>query len=197
MQYVGHLDLQRSWERAFRRSGLPLEYSQGFHPQPKLSLACALPVGFTSECELLDARIGQDLPLGEVQQVITAALPPGLHVIEVTKVDEHSPALQTQVVSAIYLVTFLDDIPDLLERTQKIEDAVALPRIRHDKSYDLRPLIETMTPVLLDSEAQVGLRVQMATRDGATGRPEELLDEMGIRFADTHVHREQLILTAS
>jgi radical SAM-linked protein len=63
MQYVGHLDLHKSWERTFRRSGLPLEYSQGFHPQPHLNLACALPVGFTSQCELLDAWLEQELPL--------------------------------------------------------------------------------------------------------------------------------------
>jgi radical SAM-linked protein len=44
MRYTGHLDLHRAWERTFRRARLPLAYSQGFHPQPRLNLACALPL---------------------------------------------------------------------------------------------------------------------------------------------------------
>ena len=68
MQYVGHLDLHRSWERTFRRSGLPLAYSQGFHPQPRLNLACALPRGFTSQCEIFDAWLEQDVPIDRDQR---------------------------------------------------------------------------------------------------------------------------------
>ncbi len=48
MRYTGHLDLHTTWERTLRRARLPLAYSQGFHPQPKIQLASALPLGFTS-----------------------------------------------------------------------------------------------------------------------------------------------------
>lgn len=195
MQYVGHLDLHRSWERTFRRAGLPLAYSKGFHPQPRLNLACALSVGFTSQCELLDAWLEQAVPLAQVQQAISTALPPGIACIAVVSVDEHAPALQTQVASAIYLVTFLDEIPDLNNRLDMLKAAEHLPRIRHEKPYDLRPLIETITLVPKNNRMPIGLRIQLATRQGATGRPEELLDELGIKFEDTRVHREKIILT--
>src|SRR4030042_5774010 len=120
MRYTGHLDLFRSWERTFRRSGLPLAYSLGFHPQPRLNLACALPLGFTSECEILDAWLECTLPLSEIQPALEPVLPPGLTILEMDFVDDHAPALQTQVISAVYMITFLDDIPVLDERIARI-----------------------------------------------------------------------------
>ncbi len=196
MQYVGHLDLHRSWERTFRRAGLPLAYSQGFHPQPHLNLACALPVGFTSQCELLDAWLEQDFPLSQVEQAISAALPPGLELISLEIVDDHMPALQTQVTSAVYTITFLEDIPDLADRLDRVIFAEHLPRVRRDKAYDLRPLIESISAVTDPGGQHAAICVQMAAREGATGRPEELLDELGIAFETTRVHREKLLLFA-
>jgi radical SAM-linked protein len=194
MQYVGHLDLHRSWERTFRRSGLPLAYSQGFHPQPRLNLACALPLGFSSQCELLDAWLEREIPVAEVREAISGALPPGLEIHSTEIIDLHAPVLQTQVTSAVYLITFLDDVPDLEARLQKVIHCEHLPRQRRNKSYDLRPLIEAVTPVAKNAEGKDELRVQLAAREAATGRPEELLDELGIKFETTRIHREKLIL---
>jgi radical SAM-linked protein len=195
MQYVGHLDLHKSWERTFRRSGLPLEYSQGFHPQPHLNLACALPVGFTSQCELLDAWLEQELPHPDILDAIQVALPPGLEILRLEQIELQAPALQTQVLSAVYVISFLDGIPDLNDRLERMISAEHLPRVRRNKPYDLRPLIEDAILESQDNAGRVILRVQLAARDGATGRPEELLAEMGIKFQDTHVHREILKLS--
>jgi radical SAM-linked protein len=194
MQYVGHLDLHRSWERTFRRSGLPLEYSQGFHPQPHLNLACALPVGFTSQCEILDAWLDQEQLLPEMRSVIRQSLPPGLIIQNMENIDLHAPALQTQVQSAVYVICFLDDIPDLTEKLTRVISAEHLPRLRRNKPYDLRPLIEAAVIIPENEGGKHQLRVQLSARDSATGRPEELLAEMNVCFQDTHVHRENLIL---
>ena len=194
MQYVGHLDLHRAWERTFRRSGLSLAYSQGFHPQPRLNLACALPLGFTSQCEILDAWLEQDIPIAEIQESISIALPPGLEILDMENIDSHVPALQTQVTSAVYLITFLDEVSDLEDRLHRVITAEHLLRSRRNKSYDLRPLIEDIGLLYKDNEEKSVLRVQLAARDAATGRPEELLDELGIKFENTRVHRKKLIL---
>jgi radical SAM-linked protein len=194
MQYVGHLDLHRSWERTFRRSGLSLAYSQGFHPQPRLNLACALPLGFTSQCEILDAWLEQDIPIAEIQESISIALPPGLEILDMENIDLHVPTLQTQVTSAVYLITFLDEVSDLEDRLHRVITAEHLLRSRRNKSYDLRPLIEDIGLLYKDNEEKSVLRVQLAARDAATGRPEELLDELGIKFENTRVHRKKLLL---
>ncbi len=195
MRYVGHLDLHRSWERAFRRSGLPLAYSQGFHPQPRLNLACALPLGFTSQCELLDAWLEQDFPLELIQQCLSAALPPGLDIHQVETIDLQSPALQTQVIAAVYLITLLDQVSEPENLVKTILNSEHLPRQRRNKSYDLRPLIEHLSIVPAKDGVNIAFRVQLAAREAATGRPEELLDQMGIKFEATRIHRENLILT--
>jgi radical SAM-linked protein len=194
MQYVGHLDLHRSWERTFRRSGLPLAYSQGFHPQPRLNLACALPLGFTSQCEILDAWLEQDIPIAQIKEAVSAALPPGLEIHDLEIIDLSAPALQTQVTSAVYVITFLDEIPDLNVRLQRITSSAHLLRLRRNKPYDLRPLIEDVSLLSQNDGAKYGLRIQLAAREAATGRPEELLEELDVKFEATHVHRVQLIL---
>jgi radical SAM-linked protein len=194
MRYVGHLDLFRSWERTFRRSGLPIAYSQGFHPQPRMNLACALPLGFTSQCELLDAWLEQELPPQHIQESLSQAVPPGLLVKEIERIDLSAPSLQSQVVSAVYAITLLDSVPDIAARLSRVTSAEQLPRLRRNKPYDLRPLMENLSLDLNKESGKQILQVQLAAREAATGRPEELLDELGIEFSSTHVHREKLVL---
>jgi radical SAM-linked protein len=193
MRYVGHLDLHRSWERTFRRAGLPLSYSQGFHPQPRLNLACALPVGFTSQCEVLEAWLDETSPLPELQAALQNALPPGLEIHTIEVVENTVPAIQTRVVSAIYMITFLDNIRDLDERLSRIISADHLPRERRGKPYDLRPLIESVNELPQGEDGKSRLQLQISAREGATGRPEEFLAEMGINHEATRVHRQGLI----
>ena len=100
MRYTGHLDLHRAWERTFRRAHLPLAYSQGFHPQPRLNLACALPLGLTSQCELLDAWLETPQPVDQVFTALVKAAPPGIQITHIEEITERLPALQTQVTSA-------------------------------------------------------------------------------------------------
>ena len=93
LRYIGHLDLHRLLERAMRRADLPLSYSQGFHPQPKISLAAALPLGFSSRAEVLDARLNEELPTEEIFTRLKDNLPPDIKVTDVQSVDERLPAL--------------------------------------------------------------------------------------------------------
>jgi len=197
MRYIGHLDLFRSWERTFRRSGLPLAYSQGFHPQPRLNLACALPLGFTSDCELIDAWLEDVFLPSEILHRLEPALPPGLSILSVDLVDASLPALQTQVRSAVYVITCLDAVPDLEERVDRLLSAQHLPRQRRGKPYDLRDLVEWLEVLPPNEAGNARLCVQLAAREGATGRPEELLAEMQIMPEDARVHREKLLINSN
>jgi radical SAM-linked protein len=192
MRYTGHLDLHRAWERTFRRAGLPLAYSQGFHPQPKLNLACALPLGFTSECELIDAWLDAILSLDEVHTALAEALPPGIRILSLEEIDLKAPALQTQVRSAEYWVTLLDPLPNLDARLARIVSAASLLRQRRGKSYDLRPLIESIRRLPDSTDGLTRLEMRLAARESATGRPEEVLAELGVAIESARVHRVQL-----
>jgi radical SAM-linked protein len=195
LRYVGHLDLHRLWERAARRAKLPLAYSQGFHPQPKMNMAAALPLGFSSRCEILDMKLEHDVPLDDLAARLNATLPAGIHVVSVEEVDEGAPALQTQVEAAEYeaALTESTSASELERRIASVMEAKSLPRERRGKSYDLRPLIHELKVV---QAAPLKLFMRLSAREGATGRPEEVLDALGIEFEGTRVERIRLLFSS-
>ncbi|MEJ5198307.1 MAG: TIGR03936 family radical SAM-associated protein, partial [Anaerolineae bacterium] len=104
VKYVGHLDMARAWERALRRARLPLAYSQGFNPQARLHFAAALPVGFTSEAELVDVFLNEELDPADFLARLGPALPAGIRPIAAQPVPRAWPALQAVVCGARYRV---------------------------------------------------------------------------------------------
>ena len=191
MRFTGHLDLHRTWERTFRRTGLPLAYTSGFNPQPRLQLACALPLGFTSQCELLDAWLEASLSLIEIEQALLDAQPPGILLHQVDEVDPHEPSLPSQVDSVVYTVRLRQSASDLRSRIDSLLQSAILPRERRGKPYDLRPLIEALE-VSPDDPALIQMR--LAAREAATGRPEEVLAALDLGEATARIHRTSLIL---
>ena len=196
MRFTGHLDLHRTWERTFRRAKLPLAYSQGFHPQPRINLAAALPLGFTSQAEIADFWLETDLTLPFILSALIKTLPPGLLLDHIEEIDPKAPSLQTQVRSSEYIITLLEPIPELDERIAKFMNSSNLPRERRGKKYDLRPLVEELDRLPDDECNQVRLHMRLSTQPGKTGRPEEVLDVLAIPFTNTLIQRIKLIFLA-
>lgn len=207
LKYIGNLDLHNLWERGARRAGLPLAYTQGFHPQPKINLASPLPLGFSSRCEVVDLRLNEDVDIHALPPRLQAAMPSGIGILKAESVDENLPALQTQIVSAEYEVTLTEAVDGSDPSTElraslkrKMDELLAgesLPRERRGKIYDLRPLIEKLAltpPPLPEGEGQ-GVRVvmQLSAREGATGRPDEVLAALGISPDQARIERSGLI----
>lgn len=207
LRYTGHLDLHKLWERAARRAELPLAYSQGFHPQPKMNLAAALPLGFSSRCEVLDMRLEHDIPIEDLPTRLNQTLPSGIQVVGVEQVDERAPALQTQVLSSEYEASLTEAVDEtgLQQKVDSVIESKAIPRERRGKMYDLRPLIEDLRIIESDDSpsrqehtpagrpALQKIIMRLAAREGATGRPEEVLDVLGIAFEGTRIERTRLI----
>jgi len=196
LRYIGHLDLHRMWERTCRRARIPLKYSQGFHPQPRISLGCALPLGFIGKAELIDIKLEEDMDPEIVKNKLQNATPPGLEISSIESIDPSLPALQTQVESAEYLVEFLDPIDHELihERLDSIIEAESIIRERKGKTYDLRPLILSMELEMTGMNDRA-ISMKLMAAPGATGRPEEVLKVMGIRPEDTRITRTALFLS--
>lgn len=191
LRYIGHLDLHRLWERATRRADITLAYSQGFHPQPKIQLASALPLGFSSRCEVADLWVESAIS-DDFQSRLQAALPAGLALQHIETVDERGPALQTQVIAAEFEVVLLDEVDTdaLSQRLSAVIEADSLPRERRGKPYDLRPLIESLT---FSTAPTPSLYMRLTAREGATGRPEEVLAALEIPMESTRIERTKLI----
>jgi len=202
MQYTGHLDLHRAWERTIRRAGLPLSYSHGlplsyshgYNPRPKINLASALPLGFTSDYELVDIWLESKNPVMEIVEAIDRATPPGLEITKAEEIDLTSPQLQKLVISSKYTITIRESFPDLPTRVQALLGAYSIPRNRRGKDYDLRTLIEDAHLLNPDSTGYQRISLTLTTQDNATGRPDEVLAAMDIPLNTTDIKRTYLIL---
>jgi radical SAM-linked protein len=192
MRFTSHLDLHRTWERTFRRAGLPLTYSQGFNPRPRLNLASALPLGFTSSGEVLDAWLDKRIPLGDIQSALARALPPGLDLRKLNEVDLRKPSLQSEVESAEFEITLLQSAPDLERKVEKLLEKEHEMRERRGKEYDLRPLILALHTLPDNGNGCQKLYTRLVAREGATGRPEEIVAALGLSPEDALVHRTRL-----
>lgn len=193
LKFTGNLDMQKVWERSFRRADLPLAYSQGFHPQAKIHQACPLPLGFTSQGELLDFWLESDLPLVEIAERLEKALQPGITIHDMRIVPAEEKPLQTRVVSTEYEI-FIDpehQPDDLPQRIKSLLSQTECIRERRGKNYDLLPLIESLK---VDENDGCKLEMRLAAKPSATGRPEEVLDALGIDLKDTSTNRKGVIL---
>ncbi|MFC1879041.1 TIGR03936 family radical SAM-associated protein [Chloroflexota bacterium] len=196
MRYTGHLDLFRAWERAFRRARLPLAYSQGFNPRPRMTLASALPLGFTSQAEVLDARLEENLPIEAIHSALSPKLPPGIALSEIQEVELKAPSLQSELQAAEFLITFLEPLPQLESRLAQVLNTEQILRVRRKKEYDLRPLILALEILSNQPDGLQRLFARLSAQAGATGRPEEVIDALGASAETCRVHRTRLIFQA-
>lgn len=185
MKYIGHLDIAKTWERILRRAQIALSYSQGFVARPRMQLASPLPLGVTSECEILDVLLDEPVPLEGLAEHLMAVSPPGLPIYSIREVPLKAPALQTLTESAVYQVTIERIEPAALRA--KAAALMAQPHIlrkRRDKTYDLRPLL---LDIQVDDAGR--LILELASTPHGTGRPDEVIDALGLSDADFAIHR--------
>lgn len=184
-RYVAHLDLMRTWERAIRRARLPLTYSQGFTPHPKLQLAAPLPVGTAAEREYIDVWLDEELAASEVAERLGAQLPGGLGIVEVRQVDDRSPSLQADSMAARYEVRYTLGEVDLAAARDAIDQFMALETLpwveergERTRSFDLRPAVLDLA--LREEEGQVVLAMRLSLRDGGSARPSSVASALGL-----------------
>jgi radical SAM-linked protein len=197
LRYVGNLDMILVWERTIRRANLPVAFSQGFNPRPRFHMAAALPLGFTSNCEILDLWLNEDILNEALRECLQPACPPGLEISSIQQVLLSLPAIQTQVVSAEYQA-LLREVPDgfvLDHEVNKLLASPDLPRERRKKPYDLRPLIITLSAEPYQMGDFPVLKMHLSAREGATGRPEEVLAALGVDPTTARVERTSLLMT--
>ena len=102
MAFLSHLDLMRLLERALRRSGLPISFTGGFHPLPRVQIALALPLGAEADGEWMDMEFTEALDPLQLQQGLQPLLPPGITLLTVAEVPVSSPSLSQEIRAAVW-----------------------------------------------------------------------------------------------
>ncbi len=187
--YISHLDMMRLWKRALRRANVPLAYSKGFNPQPKISIAAPLPVGFTGEEEVMDILLERPVSLTSLARSVKKQTPPGITLKEVREVYMALPSLQSQVRFAEYTVSPLDG-EEIECKIEELLVAEAIPRERRGKKYDLRPLIGDLRV----EGSSLWMRLKHDAQ--GAGRPDEVLAALGLERAGKAIHRTRLIFAS-
>jgi len=199
VKFISHLDLIRLWQRALHRARIPLAYSEGFSPRPRISLAAPLPIGVTSEAELMDIYTTKWVSPHFFTAAVSQQLPPGIEIRQVNQIALTLPSLQSQVRYAEYKVEVEGE-----REPQEIESAITsllsaehLPwqhqRDTGPRSYDLRALINDLW--LVDCHrpyCTVGMRLRCDS--SGSGRPEQVSLALGFTHHPQLIHRTQLIL---
>ncbi|WP_165859361.1 TIGR03936 family radical SAM-associated protein [Desulfofundulus salinus] len=188
-RFISHLDLVRTLERAMRRAGLPLAFSQGFNPHPRFSLGAPLPVGVKGEKEYLDLELVAALPVDEMLKRLSDQLPRGLKMTRVWRIPGDAPALMATLEKATYRV----DVSLAREITQEdlqrsIDGLLETPEViitrrageNREKVLDIRPGIYALSGRLEDG--RIRLEMSLAVGNRGTVRPEEVVLVLAERF---------------
>ena len=194
-RFISHLDVARALERALNRAQLPLAYTQGYNPRPRMQFADALPLGFTSNCELADIWLEEEMDPAQAKAQMRRKMPPGLVVHEVWEAPLDAPAMQASTVEATYVATLTDLVSrtTLQWRVDALLAADSVERERRGKRYDLRPLVLSLETEEGDA-GMLRLIMRLSLRPGEAGRPDEVLNALGIEPLDVHVQRTEIVL---
>lgn len=191
IKYISHLDLIRLWERALRRTGIPISYSKGFNPKSQISFGPPLAVGYTSQSEYLDLFLEKWTKPELAKIEINSKLPNGIKILEVKIISPKESSLTSQIKQAEYIVE-IESENNLAEEIEKIMNTkeLIITKKRKDgteKKIDIRPMIYE-----LEAINNHQLKMILQCNSSATLRPNELLNLLGSTKI-SRIHRVEFI----
>ena len=181
LKYLSHLDLIRTIERVIRRAQLPLVYSEGFHPHPKLSFGPALAVGINSIEEYFDLQITNDFQPLELIGRLNQAAPQGLKMIAAARITQQVKTLNAIINRAAYLMILQTEVSARTAVVAWLEQLINATELNIQRSgkdgqkiVNIRPWLHNLKTELIELD-QIGVEVYGETGSGGNLRPEELL----------------------
>ena len=190
MKFVGHLDTMRYFQKAVRRAALPASFTGGFSPHMKMSFACPLGVGMTSEGEYFDLELDQEMDPGEITARLHAQMTEGFAVLDCAQVPEgKSSNAMSLVAAADYLVWFREGKAPCPDWTEQFPLFLAQEEILITKTgkngqprqVDIKPFLYEIS--LRDTEIPEGaeqgcpaLFMRLASASANYTRPDQVID---------------------
>lgn len=184
-RFLSHLDTARVFERAVRRSELPISYTQGFNPHPKIAFGPALPVGVAGKREYADMEFDRRIGVESTAAVLTEKMPSGFYVRKAVEISPDSAALSALIDYADYRVycRFKDNITEaaikrVISGYLKQEEIVVEKRTKKKtKNVDIRPGIFSLSGNSVGGNAAVFNMVLELSSSGNV-KPMEVLESI-------------------
>jgi radical SAM-linked protein len=195
LRFLSHLDLLRLWQRAVRRSKLPVAYSAGFNPHQRISFASALAVGATSGDEYLDILFSEPVTEDGFHR-LEQSLPEGMRIIGRRDVQPGVAPLMSLVGAARWQACFAEDKFFSVNAVGELLAAASLSVEREGKkgkkTVDIRPLLYSLDLHKEDGRYTLSMLLQTGGDGGA--RPAEILALLGLAQERVTLHREALYI---
>ncbi|MYE25839.1 MAG: DUF2344 domain-containing protein [Chloroflexi bacterium] len=193
--YTSNLDTAKIWERVLRRADLPILYTKGFNTRPRISLAMPLPLGISSECEIIEISLRERIDVCEdaLRKRLLSVSPQGLTIGAIAEVDRRASTLHSLVNSAEYRIRILDDLArgDLQRKIDDLlgRESIIIDRMRRRKRsvMDVRPLI-----LGLYVDGRDHLIAHLSVGDRGNLRPDQLMELLALQDLHHTVHRFKL-----
>ncbi|MCZ8037181.1 MAG: TIGR03960 family B12-binding radical SAM protein [Microcystis sp. LE17-20A] len=202
---VSHLDLVRLFDRVVRRAAIPISFTGGFHPGPRISIANALSLGATSSGEIVDFELTKVIDLETFKRQLSGQLPADLPVYQVEEIPLNAPAATRLLEKAAYLLTFNSEGIDCQQWQNWIEaikQATVMEREKTTKSgkkvtINLREQLYELELKTVDKQA-VLCYVGSCRNDGTLLQPDHIVEMLervsGQEISLLNCHRQRLIL---
>jgi radical SAM-linked protein len=171
-KYLGHLELSRLLIRAFRRARIPLVFSKGFHPLPRISFGPPLPVGHESQAEFLDMQIQGRFQPEEAIRKINSVLPFGVQILEIQEISLKSASIFDMIEKVKYRIHFSESGEASADSAMRFREAEKFPVFwaKKNRAIDLKAIVDFLS-------IEEGNQIEMVLRLDQEGvmRPEEAL----------------------
>lgn len=192
IRYTSTLDLQSVWEQSMRRASIKVEYSKGFHPQPRIQLGVPLPLGCVSLDEKVDIWFEGRLSIEEILINLQGKLPEGLVITSIEEIMTTEKPLSSQIQYSDYKVYVLNkdiSFEYILKIIKELLNEKEIIRTKKNgKKYDLRSLILS---IHFEQENNVhpGIYMRLLSQSNKTGRADEVMFALGFSITDFLVER--------
>lgn len=205
VKYISHLDLMRVFQRAIRRTGIPIAYSSGFNPHQELSFGAPLSLGVTSNAEYVDIKLAEAMDIQDIKNRLNSSLPEGIRILGGMRLGESPKSAMSVVTHARYNIRMnIENVAaEALEKS--IEAFLAQEHIKvmkeqpkkgfELKEIDIKPMIVGMR--LFESKEAVHV-IDCLLLSGSRGnlKPELLMmafkEFTGYNIIGIRINREEV-----
>lgn len=185
LKYIGHLDLMRLFQRAFRRADIPVKYSEGFNPQPKLSLATALSLGIPSHGEYFDLELNEEMDINDFTKDLNEVLPEGVKILKAVYTDDKNSVASLIRWGSYVIELELEETLEDGDISKEIKDFLGKDEIiivkekkkkgkRVKKEKNIRKDILDLS-ILTNESSRLILKTTLRTGSDGNLKPEDLI----------------------
>ena len=177
LRYIGHLDVMRYFQKAIRRAGLDVAYSQGYSPHQLITFAAPLGLGVTSEGEYFDAEMNSLTSSEDMVARLNATMAPGMEVKDIVQLKEGAKTAMAVVAASDYLITCREGYGDIRDFTEALEAFYSQERIEVVKVSKTREIQMDIKPFIYKLEAgENGIYMLLSTGSVDNIKPELVME---------------------